>query len=69
MFGLSFIELLGIVILIVLLVKPKDYKTLYIQIKKFQLQFENLEKNIQHEIMLLDEPSKDRNNDTSKEST
>ena len=56
MFGLGFIELLGIILLVILFVKPKDYKTIYVQLKKIQYQLDSLGTTIHNEIMLLDDP-------------
>ena len=56
MFGLGFIELLGIILLIILFVKPKDYKTIYVQLKKLQYQLDSFGSTLHNEIMLLDEP-------------
>ena len=66
MFGLGFMELIGILLLIILFVKPKDYKTIYIQLKKLQYQLDSLGSTIHHEIMLLDEPNSDSSSNPKK---
>ena len=55
MFGLGFIEIALIFILLICFVKPQDYKTLLIQFKKLKLSLDSLFQDLQQHIMLLDE--------------